>query len=107
MNPDTSGNSWGSSPRSPTHPPPAMNLDTSRHSWGSTPRSPTHPPAVNPETSRYSWGSSHRVSVQPSEPHDGRLSPVADVENSSGNEDEGDAVEKQGVRVPCPIDEHR
>lgn len=49
------------------------------------------------QTTRHSWGSSNRSVIQPEDRLDGRLSPVADVENSSGNEDEAEIAEKQDV----------
>ena len=49
------------------------------------------------QTNRHSWGTSSRHEILPGSPLDGRLSPVLDVTNSSGNEDEGVIEEKQEV----------
>lgn len=52
---------------------------------------------MDADVSRHSWGSSTRSHIHPLDTLDGRLSPVADVENSSGNEDDGEEMEKPDV----------
>lgn len=55
------------------------------------------------QTSRHSWASSTKSAAHNVDPLDGRLSPVADVETSSGNEDEVVIMDKQEVRAAsCP-----